>query len=679
MPLINDPDGLSQGGITAVSDAVFQSSSGANTQIASAGGNLPAVTAGDYIEVRDHSTLGNNGLYIVTGSPTTSLIALTKQSLTGSVTNPANASSEAIRTLGTNADEKNIFFDGVNLLFTFLNGFGSVTTLDDDGVRGQALYSFYKEEYRTDDDLISLPVFMESITDERFEFPRWRPVDESQSTISTTNPSNTRQLLRDCGWTEVDENGFIEDLYIGWKTLGSIGASNKPYYFFATQTSSTAATYNGPANEGVRTVERVDLSSAGTIAFATNNTFTRGSGSFVTDGFLVGDYLFVQNAEDTANDGQYLITAVSATTITVSGSPFTLNADDAQVLAAIDRRPLVFTTRVRVFGNTFDNYTSTLLGITSLRNQVYGFPLSEGPDPVITDLASAETSGNVATLLSNITGGATAPYNDMAIGYFASGQSRSGFNAVGGDGGTTNFSTIIEADSGGASGGPPSAEQLYAFVQAQLQLSTNINDPNSRISGEASVTVAGQLAEPLLTLASTGNTLTSVSQTSNPGGGGSGVTVDNFDSNDTNRLSFIDDDGDARAFPFVAAGTINFNANLSSDTAAKYWMFFTNDDAGDNTGRDFGTTNAILVHDNSGTDITGNVPQQAGGSSVAFDFDYDGNTQRGAASAATDVPITIVSLGLQTAQYTVATGTITRATGLNFSLVAPLERNFSNP
>ena len=132
--------------------------------------------------------------------------------------------------------------------------------------------------------------------------------------------------------------------------------------------------------------------------------------------------------------------------------------------------------------------------------------------------------------------------------------------------------------------------------------------------------------------------------------------------------------------PFVAAGSIQFNANLSTDPDAIYRMFFTNDDAGDNNGFDFGTINAITVQDNSGpTDIEGAVPQQPGGSSVAFDFDYDGNTQRGAGSAGTDAPITIVAIGLATAQYVLATGTILRAVGQTFSLVAALERNFSNP
>lgn len=679
MPIINDPDGLSQGGETAVADLAFTSSAGANTTITGAA-TLPAVTAGDYLEIRDHSTAGNNGLYEVTGSPTTSSIDLTKQALTGSVVNPTDAVAEAARTLGTNANEKNVHFDTTNLRITFLNGFGSTTVLDNAGVVWQSFYSFCKEEWKFDNDLIKFPFPLVAITPEQFEFVAgWKPVDEVESTISTTDASDTRRLLRTGGWDEVDSNGFVEAQYFGWATLGNIDSGDNAYYFFDSESSATSAVFDGPVNESVQSI--IGIGNPDTCTFATSSTITRATGSFITDGFLINDRVFVQNATNSANDGSFVITAVAATTLTVTGTPFATGAD-AQALLAIDRRQNVFTTRIRVFGKTYDQSTSTAIGVTTLTNQVYRFPLSESTDNVVVDLANSETGGVIATLLSNITGGATAPYDDMAIGYFATPQTRSGFNALGGDTpspGDTQFGVVIEGDSGGAAGGPGSAEQIYAFVQAQLQLTTNINDPDSLITGEAAITINGQIAEPLLALASTGNTLSSLEQTSNPGGDGTGVVVDNFDANDTNRVAFVDNDGDTRSFPFVASGTLQFNSNLSTDIDAIYRMFFTNDDAGDNSGRDFGTIDAITVQDNSPADIEGAVPQQGGGSSVAFTFDYDGNVQRGGASAGTDAPITIVAIGLSTAQYVVATGTITRATGLTFSLVAALERNYGNP
>ena len=229
------------------------------------------------------------------------------------------------------------------------------------------------------------------------------------------------------------------------------------------------------------------------------------------------------------------------------------------------------------------------------------------------------------------------------------------------------------------------------------------------------------------------------------------MIIEGFDSNDTNRITFRDNGGTNRNFPFVAAGTIAFNSNLVSDSGGEFWMFFeyttrttvgdfaisapsgstasldsagtnfpalsqndyiavagfTNEenngiwqvtDASPTTGQfdatkvdgatvvaetagsrtldqnPINSPDAIIVDDNDGIDITGAI----GGASIAFTFDYDGNIQ-GGRTAATDAPILLRAIGLETAQFVEATGTITRATGLGFSLVAALERNFDNP
>ena len=682
MPRITDPDWLSQGGITTPGDLAVTGAVGANATLTGTA-SLPAVTAGDYIELRDMVVAGNNGLYLVTGSPTTSSIDVTKQALTGTVVDPTNEGANAsARVFGSNADEKNIYFDTANRLFTFLNGFGSITVLDNEGVVGQACYSAFKLFWKNDNDLIKFPFPMTSITPEQFEFNEWKPVDESDpgNTISTASPSNTRQLLRTAGWSEVDINGFIEKSGFGWVTLGNIDATDNAYGFFDSATGASdivTAVFDQAVDEFVETVTRTDLSGSGPISITTNNTISRTSGSWVTDGYKVGDYVFLQNCEDAANDGSWLLTGVSATDLTVSGTPLTNNADDTTLLAAIDRRQNVFTARIRVFGKTYDQSTTTDIGVSVLTNQVYRFPLSEATDGPVTDLVTTTLSD----LFDDIITTPVAPYNDMAIGYFSTPQTRSGFVPVGGDTpspGDTQFGVIVECDSGAAGGGPPTAEQIYAFVQATLTETVDINDPNNRITGEAAVTVIGQLAEPLAALASTGNTLFTLGQVSNPGGDGTGVGLDNYDANDTNRITQVDNDGDSRTFPFVASGSINFNSNLSTDPDAIYRMFFTNDDAGDNAGNDFGTIGAITVQDNLTADIAGSVPQNAGGSTQPFTYDYDGNLQRGTGSDGTDAPITIVAIGLSVGQYVIATGTITRNVNQVFALVAALERNYVN-
>ena len=673
MPLISDPDGLSQGGETSVAATTFASSAGAQTVITSV--NVPAVTAGDYIEVRDATLAGNDGLYVVDSTVASTSITATKQALTGSVVNPADdAGSVTIRIFGTDANEKNVHIDPALKKFTFLASFGSVTVLDNDGVLGQSMYSFFKEEWKNDNDLIKFPFPMISITAEQYEFVEgWAPVDEVESTIATTPASDTRLLIRTAGWDEVDAAGFIVDQYFGVISLGNIDATDIAYAFFASESSSTAYNFDQAVNEAKQSIFSVDLTGAGTVAFATSSTLTTTTGDFVADGFLVGDSVFVQNAEDAANDGTYVITAVATLTLTVTGTPFTTNADDTTVILSVDRRATVLTNRIRTFGKTYDESTTTDIGVPSLTNQVYRFPLSEATDPVIDE----QITTTIAALFIDIITTPIAPWDDMSITYYAADQDRSGFNPIGGDTpapGDAQFGVIIDADVSQAQedgGGIASAEETYAYVQARLSVATDIDDGAGTLNGD--------LAEELMTLASTGNTMTTILQTANHAGAGNGVYVDSFDSNDKNRVAFAETTVDTRTFPFVATGSIVFNANLSTDVDAVYRMFFTNDDTGDNSGRDYDTIDAITVQNDAAADIAGAVPQVPGGSSASFDFDYDGNLQRGTGSDATDAPITLVAIGLSTGQFVVATGTITRAENQTFSLVAALERNFLNP
>jgi hypothetical protein len=129
----------------------------------------------------------------------------------------------------------------------------------------------------------------------------------------------------------------------------------------------------------------------------------------------------------------------------------------------------------------------------------------------------------------------------------------------------------------------------------------------------------------------------------------------------------------AHNFPYVAALTVNFGDNLQNDQYSKYWVFFTN--ANSNL---FGTTNAIIVQDNDDIEMTGDVnpawPTKR--VSTSHSFDYDNNIQ-GGRTGGTDAAITVVGIGLSTGQYVIATGNIARSTANSVSLVAALERNYS--
>ena len=195
--------------------------------------------------------------------------------------------------------------------------------------------------------------------------------------------------------------------------------------------------------------------------------------------------------------------------------------------------------------------------------------------------------------------------------------------------------------------------KVFEFIQKELRQITDIDNSTDRDNFPG----RGDVTDLLMTFAA-------------PNGKGLNMFIDNFDSNDSNSITFDDATGVTRTQNFVAAGTITHNSNLVADPApAVVRMFFTT-----NPGGNFGTSNAIIVNDNDGAPISYNVA----GVSRAFTFDYDGNVQ-GGRSAGADAAVTIVAIGLENAQYVFFTGIIGRSTGQVFALTSPLERTYSNP
>ena len=227
-------------------------------------------------------------------------------------------------------------------------------------------------------------------------------------------------------------------------------------------------------------------------------------------------------------------------------------------------------------------------------------------------------------------------------------------------------------------------QDIFQYVQLELRRETDIDCGPGAFVGSGNtgpVGFIGNINDLLMSFAT-------------PTGTGLNMFIDDLDANDINNATFNDHAGTARNFPFTAAGNLVFNPNLSNDTAAKYWLFFANDDApGDNLGRDYGTEYAIVVED--ATTPTANAIQgfvNAGGgathggtrtvnadgsTSISFTYAYDTNVQRGSGSGGSNADVVLVAIGLATAQFVIATGTITQATGITISAVAALERNYS--
>jgi hypothetical protein len=235
----------------------------------------------------------------------------------------------------------------------------------------------------------------------------------------------------------------------------------------------------------------------------------------------------------------------------------------------------------------------------------------------------------------------------MSITWYAAAQTETGFT-----GGPADFHVIVD----GASG---TAEQIYEFVQAELRKASDIDDGSGTKIGKVTNSILRFVGDTLYTSLM-------------PEGG---TFVDNYLAVDKNRIVFVEDDGDERIYPYVAVLILNFGDNLKNDAAAKYWVYFTTTPDGD----DYGEATAILVNDGEAVPaaMTGDVSNNA---SISRTFDYDGNIQGGRTVAPPgDVNVTAVAIGLSTGQFVKATGTIAKSKANSVSLVAPLERNYSNP
>ena len=455
-----------------------------------------------------------------------------------------------------------------------LNTAGNLST---DGVSLQALYSFIKEEWKNDDNLIKFPFPMLSITTEQFEFINGWDLSGSATISALDDTNGSWTYIKDGGWAVVNSAGNNTQEWMNLTTLGSFQAGTDQAYFYQSSSGDIVNTFlPGEVNQGIQILS---------------------SGSIAGEEFDYRSFFKIYLREQGKVYAFYDLLA-------------------EQNLAAVTYRK-------------------------------FALPLANSLDL------------NIDATDNTITG--SAPYTGMSITYFTSSFTRT----IGAE--TPSFKVLINGNSG-------TKQQIYEFVQKQLRSGSGFDID----AGDNLANVTGSVAEELLEFV--GNTLKTKLQTDVGGSGAGGVYIDNFQAADTNDLAFVDNTGTEKTFPFVAAGNLLFNTFLQQDSDAIYKVFFTNDNAGDNTGRDFGTQNAIIINDNSGNPLTGSVDTSA---SLEFDYDFDGNIQRGNASTGsgqgTLVPFTGVAIGLNSAQYVVTTGTITRTTTNTISFVAAQERNYSNP
>ena len=356
---------------------------------------------------------------------------------------------------------------------------------------------------------------------------------------------DTRNALRDGGWSEYSAAGVLNQQFAGFVGLGSINTGAQPYYHLSATDAPTDFPFTDQFNVGIK---------------------------------VFGD----------ATHGNF----------------------DKRTYAKCF---------VREYGKKYKSSVLADTGATGTGANKVNFLIANEDD-----LKIQTTDGNMTN----------APYSGITVAYYTANQTRS----IGGS--SYNFKIIID-------GNNATLEQIYTKIQYLLRQDTDIN------TGGTAGSKVGKIQNDLLTFV--GDTL--VTSTS--------VYIDNILAADSNRIEFYDDGGTKRTNPYTATGTITFNAPLVG-VGSSYRLFFTSPPG---AGNDYGEAGAITVNDASGDPITGSIS----GSSVSFDYDYDGNVQ-GGFTAGTDRPVTLVGIRPGSAKFVVATGTLTRSKTIALSLVAEQDR-----
>ena len=238
-----------------------------------------------------------------------------------------------------------------------------------------------------------------------------------------------------------------------------------------------------------------------------------------------------------------------------------------------------------------------------------------------------------------------------------------------------HFSRIINGNSG-------TAQEIQNWGQRQLRQTTDINDD---INLDAFGAVNGINAEELFgplgappTQATNINSFTGAVLEY-----ALGVYVDSINGADLNnqryRPHFVDGAVPTGA---NADGTVTnpFKANLkiivpSNLVGGVCTVFFQNDDAGSNTGQDFDTDNAIVVEDDTNSQIDFTIAS----TETDYTYDYDANAQRGGGSAGTPAPVIAHAVRAGFTVPVTGVATITAVDNVDLRLSPVTDTVFNNP
>lgn len=573
-----------------------------------------------------------------------------------------------------------------------------------DGVTLQALYSKFVELWATAPYQDSeFPMYAIDALSGQFQFGTdgstfsgWRPADDA-----------TRQMLRDGGWSEYNAMGVLTRQYVGIVSLGDVNAGAQLYYQRAATDAPSNFTFDDEVNEGIQVYG--DPSNGNFDKRTYFKGFVReygkkykdsvlaDTGKTATGAYLVNLLLSNEDDLDILKPDAYVAMSVSVASATWSagiatfntGTAHGLTSDDIVVISGITPSgynvrgactvidadtftvPVMVDPTAYVSGGTVGSiyskigvkYFSTPFSkdIDTSTDRNFGIVIDAGTHSGVDGSMSA--SGSTLTTTAggidgaDFVGGILKVWGGANAGeYVISGTPSATAVTITGTFPSTESGasfTLYPADELGAS-----LQQIYTKIQYLLRQNTDIDSTSGTVTGKTAAQLLNFVGPDLKA---------GFFAPTNPNGGGSGVLVEGIRDADLNTITFYDNLGIPRVYPYASAGTISFNSVLVGGGSSYRLMFTTLPGAGN----DYGEAGAVTVNDADGNPIAGTISSGV----ISFTFDYDGNTQ-GGRTPGTDAAVTLIGIKPGTGKFAVTTGTLSRSKSIALSLVAEQDRAY---
>lgn len=289
----------------------------------------------------------------------------------------------------------------------------AVGTMNQDGVTIKCVYSKLKEVWRTDATLVKFPFPMGPITDEQFEMINGWNWDKTNT--SGSGSATTVELLRTGGWSVVDTNSVVQEMWTGIITLGTFAATtDQAYYQQVAGGVATNFKLTNNVNQAVQVYKSIATTTSGSSSSTTATVNT-----VAAHGLVTGDSVTITGVTPSGYNGTYVVTVTDTDTFTYTTSGSNIGAITVQGSVYLDRRGY-FKVFLREYAKLYVQSANTEIGASSMTYQAYRFPLSNGTDLKVTHVDNAVGGG--ATLSGSWAGG-SATVNTATAHGLVSGES----------------------------------------------------------------------------------------------------------------------------------------------------------------------------------------------------------------------------------------------------------------